>query len=38
MGKSGDDKPRFSFAKLVNVDNYKKWVREMQYSLEFVEL
>ena len=24
MGKSGDDEPRFSFAKLAGVDNYKK--------------
>ncbi len=34
MGKSGDDEPGFSFAKLAGADNYKKWAREMLYSLE----
>ncbi len=34
MGKSGDDKPGFSFSKLAGADNYKKWAREMGYSLE----
>ncbi len=34
MGKSGDDEPGFSFAKLAGADNYKKWAREMRYSLE----
>ena len=34
MGKSGDDEHRFSFAKLADMNNYKKWAREMQYSLK----
>ncbi len=34
MGKTGNDKPGFSFAKLSEADNYKKWAREMGYSLE----
>ena len=34
MGKSGDNEPRFSLAKLAAADNYKKWAREMQYFLE----
>lgn len=35
MGKPGDDsEPGFSFAKLDGADNYKKWAREMRYSLE----
>lgn len=34
MGKSGDDEPGFSIAKLAGADNYKKWAREMRYSLE----
>ena len=34
MGKSGDDEPGFFFAKLAGADNYKKWAREMRYSLE----
>lgn len=29
-----DDEPGFSFAKLAGADNYKKWAREMRYSLE----
>ena len=38
MGKSADDEPGFSFAKLTGADNYKKWVREIQHSLESVGL
>ena len=38
MGKSGDDKPGFSFAKLAGVDNYKKWAWKMRYSLESASL
>lgn len=38
MGKSDDDKPRFSFAKLADTYNYKKWPWEIQYSLESVGL
>lgn len=34
IGKSGDNEPGFSFAKLVDIDNYKKWEREISYSLE----
>ncbi len=34
MGKSGDDEPGFSFAKLAGAENYKKWAPEMLYSLE----
>ncbi len=34
MGKSGDDEPGFSFAKLAGADNYEKWAQEMRYSLE----
>ena len=34
MGKTGDDEPGFAFAKLAGADNYKKWAREMRYSLE----
>ena len=38
IAKSGDDKPRFSFAKQAGTDNYKKWVREMWYFLESIGL
>ena len=38
MSKSGDNKPGFSFAKLVSADNYKKLEQEMQYSLEFTRI
>ena len=38
MGKSGDDEPEFSFAKLVGMDSYKKWAREMRYSLKSIGL
>lgn len=38
MGKSGDDEPGFSFAKLAGTDNYKHWAQEMRYSLESVGL
>ena len=34
MGKSGDNEPGFSFAKPIGVNNYKKWTREMRFSLE----
>ena len=34
MGKSSDDKPEFSFAKLAGADNYKKQAREMRYSFK----
>lgn len=34
MGKTGDDVAGFAFAKLAGADNYKKWAREMRYSLE----
>ena len=33
MGKSKDNKSRFSFDKPAGADNYKKWAREMRYSL-----
>ena len=36
MGKSKNNKPAFSFAKLANTDNYKKWAQKIQYSLESV--
>lgn len=35
MSKSGDDEPQFTFEKLADTDNYKKFAQEMQYSLEF---
>ena len=35
MGNFGDDESGFSFAKLAVTNNYKRWAREMQYSLEF---
>lgn len=38
MSKSRNNKPGFSFQKLAGTDNYKKWAREMQYSLEFIGL
>ncbi len=38
MGKFGDDQQGLSFAKLAYKDNYKKWAREMRYSLEFAGL
>ncbi len=38
MGKSGNDEPGFSFAKLVSADNSKKWAREMRHSLESARL
>ncbi len=38
MGKSDNDEPEFSFAKLAGTDNYKKWAREMRYSLESARL
>lgn len=34
MGKSEDDEPRFSFAKLAGAEINKKWARKMRYSLE----
>ena len=34
MGKTGDDEPRFAFAKLASADNYKKWACKMRFSLE----
>ena len=38
MGKFGDDEAGFSFAKLAGADNYKKWAREMRYSLKYAKL
>ena len=38
MSKSGDDEPGFSFASLAGANNYKKWAREMRYSLESARL
>ncbi|MCJ1265893.1 hypothetical protein MMC22_005775 [Lobaria immixta] len=32
--KLREDEPGFAFAKLAGADNYKKWAREMRYSLE----
>lgn len=34
MGKSEADEPGFSFSKLAHAEKYKKWAREMRYSLE----
>ena len=34
MGKTEDDEPGFSFAKLAGANNYKKWARKMRYALE----
>ena len=34
MGKSRDNEPRFSFAMLAGIDNYKKWAQEIRYSFE----
>ena len=38
MGKSRNDEPAFSFAKLPDMDNYTNWAREMRYSLESARL
>lgn len=38
MGQSRDNEPGFSFAKLIGTNNYKKWAREIKYSLKCAEL
>lgn len=34
MAREDDEQPGFAFKKLLGAENYKKWARQMRYSLE----